>query len=219
MLFLLSALLLLVLAVAGGRALKRAARDVEAPRPTPPGGSRIETRVVRPLRVYFIKPSKYDDRGRVAHFWKGVLPNNTLTVLAALNASYNRLRGPDGVYVETVIWDEQVDGPIVAATVRAIQEKTLEDGVEVLIGLAGVQTNQYPRGRDLALQFRRAGFPVLFGGFHVSGWPLSREFLESCGVTTIVGEAETLWADVLDDYLHGALRPSYSVTDGIRAKT
>src|SRR5881397_3310492 len=73
----------------------------------------------RTVRVYFIKPSKYDDRGRVAHFWKGVLPNNTLTVLAALNASYNRLRGDDGVYVETVIWDEQVDGPIVAATIRA----------------------------------------------------------------------------------------------------
>src|SRR5207302_208305 len=70
----------------------------------------------RTLRVYFIKPSKYDDRGRVAHFWKGVLPNNTLTVLAALNEAYNRLRGDDGVYVETVIWDEQVDGPVLPAT-------------------------------------------------------------------------------------------------------
>jgi radical SAM superfamily enzyme YgiQ (UPF0313 family) len=175
--------------------------------------------VCRTLRVYFIKPSKYDDRGRVQHFWKGVLPNNTLTVLAALNEAYNRLREDDGVYVETVIWDEQVDGPILPATIRAIQEKGLEDGVEVLIGLAGVQTNQYPRGRDLALQFRRAGFTVLFGGFHVSGYPDSRRFLEDCGVTTVVGEAETLWAGLLDDYLGGALAPSYSVTDGIRAKT
>src|ERR1051325_10916276 len=173
----------------------------------------------RTLRVYFIKPSKYDDRGRVAHFWRGVLPNNTLTVLAALNDAYNRLRADDGVYVETVLWDEQVDGPIVPGTVRAIQEKGVEDGVEVIIGLAGVQTNQYPRGRDLALQFRRAGFPVLFGGFHVSGYPDSRVFLESCGVTTVVGEAETLWAEILDDYRAGALRPSYSVTDGIRART
>jgi radical SAM superfamily enzyme YgiQ (UPF0313 family) len=89
----------------------------------------------------------------------------------------------------------------------------------VLVGLAGVQTNQYPRGRDLALQCRRAGFPVLFGGFHVSGYPDSRAFLENCGITTVVGEAETLWADILDDYLGGELRPSYSVTDGIRAKT
>ena len=102
----------------------------------------VPMRICRTVRVYFIKPSKYDDRGRVQHFWKGVLPNNTLTVLAALNDSYNRLRADEAVYVETVIWDEQVDGPILAATIRAIQEKALEDGVEVIIGLAGVQTNQ-----------------------------------------------------------------------------
>jgi radical SAM superfamily enzyme YgiQ (UPF0313 family) len=205
--------------------LRRAARDaveLAPPLPAPEGRAERATAsavVCRTVRVYFIKPSKYDDRGRVAHFWKGVLPNNTLTVLAALNASYNRLRGDDGVYVETVIWDEQVDGPIVPATIRAVQEKALEDGVEVLIGLAGVQTNQYPRGRDLALQFRRAGFTVLFGGFHVSGYPDSRAFLESCGISTVVGEAETMWATILDDYLAGDLRPSYSVTDGIRART
>jgi len=221
MLLLLSALLLLLLAVAGGRALRRAARDVEAPGPMPPGDLRIETRarVVRPLRVYFIKPSKYDDRGRVATFWKGVLPNNTLTVLAALNESYNALRADTGVHLETVLWDEQVDGPVLPETVQAIREKSMEDRVEAIIGLAGVQTNQYPRGRDLALQFRRAGFPVLFGGFHVSGYPQSRVFLEDCGITTVVGEAETLWTSILDDYLAGELRPSYSVTDGIRAKT
>ncbi|TMA38582.1 MAG: radical SAM protein [Deltaproteobacteria bacterium] len=175
--------------------------------------------VCRTLRVYFIKPSKYDDAGWVQWFWKGVLPNNTLTVLAALNDTYNQLRRDQGVYLETVIWDEQVDGPILPATIRAIQEKALEDGVEVVVGLAGVQTNQYPRGRDLAFQFRRAGFPVLFGGFHVSGHPETRVFLEDCGITTVVGEAETIWCELLDDYLRGELRPSYSVTDGIRAKT
>ena len=36
----------------------------------------------RTLRVYFIKPSKYDEQGYVLRFWKGVLPNNTLTALA-----------------------------------------------------------------------------------------------------------------------------------------
>src|SRR5215471_9633589 len=45
----------------------------------------------RTVRVYFIKPSKYDEQGFVLHFWKGVLPNNTLTALAALNEEYNRL--------------------------------------------------------------------------------------------------------------------------------
>jgi radical SAM superfamily enzyme YgiQ (UPF0313 family) len=213
--------LLVVLLMRGAR---HAARDARAVAPLAAATARpaapVEAPLVcRTLRVYFVKPSKYDDRGRVAHFWRGVLPNNTLTVLRALNEAYNRARPDAGVYVETVIWDEQVDGPVVPATIRAIQEKALEDGVEVLIGLAGVQTNQYPRGRDLALQFRRAGFPVLFGGFHVSGYPDSRAFLEDCGITTVVGEAETIWGEILDDYLGGTLRPSYSVTQGIRART
>src|SRR5262252_9432412 len=174
------------------RRLRRAAAAADAIAPlasAPPPAACVQAIPCRTVRVYFIKPSKYDDRGRVQHFWKGVLPNNTLTVLAALNDAYNRLRADEAVYIETVIWDEQVDGPILGATISAIQEKALEDGVEVLIGLAGVQTNQYPRGRDLACQFRRAGFPVLFGGFHVSGYPASRAFLEDCGITTVVGEA------------------------------
>src|SRR2546427_10650722 len=105
------------------------------------------------------------------------------------------------------------------ATIRAMQEKALEDGVEVIIGLAGVQPNQYPRGRDLALRFRRAGVPVLVGGFHVSGYPETRTFLEDCGITTVVGEAETTWCELLDDYIAGRLRRTYSGTDRLRAKT
>lgn len=173
----------------------------------------------RTLRVYFIKPSKYDEKGYVLRFWKGVLPNNTLTALAALNEEYNRLRATQNVFVETVLWDEIVEGAISTDTIRAIKDKAKEDGVEVLIGLAGVQTNQYPRGRDLALQFVAAGFPVLMGGFHVSGHPDSCTFLNQCGVTAVVGEAESTWVGILDDYLRGELQLYYSVTSGIRAKT
>ena len=173
----------------------------------------------RTLRVYFIKPSKYDEQGYVLRFRKGVLPNNTLTALAALNEAYNRLRATQNVFVETVLWDELVDGAISGTTIQAIKDKATEDGVEVLIGLAGVQTNQYPRGRDLALQFVAAGFPVIMGGFHVSGYPESCTFLNSCGVTTVVGEAESTWVELLDDYVRGALQLHYSVTSGIRAKT
>jgi radical SAM superfamily enzyme YgiQ (UPF0313 family) len=35
----------------------------------------------------------------------------------------------------------------------------------------------------------------------------------------VVGEAESTWVQILDDYLRGELRPHYSVTSGIRAKT
>src|SRR5579885_2381585 len=93
-----------------------AARVAALPAPPPAASAPAVAELCRVVRVYFIKPSKYDDRGRVQHFWKGVLPNNTLTVLAALNEAYNRLHAASNVHLETVLWDEQVDGPIVPAT-------------------------------------------------------------------------------------------------------
>src|SRR6267154_1059526 len=173
----------------------------------------------RTIRVYFIKPSRYDEEGYVQLFRYGVQPNNTLTVLKALNENYNRNYGAKrNVYLDTVIWDEICDGVVSADTIRAIKEKAQEDGVELLIGMAGVQSNQYPRGRDIALQFVAQGVRVMMGGFHVSGYPESRDFLHTCGITTIVGEAENLWAIIVEDLLSGELKPNYAVTDGIRAK-
>jgi radical SAM superfamily enzyme YgiQ (UPF0313 family) len=174
----------------------------------------------RTVRIYFIKPSRYDEEGYVQSFRYGVQPNNTLTVLKALNESLNQRFAPErNVYLETVIWDEICDGVVSPQTVLAIRDKAREDGVELLIGLAGVQSNQYPRGRDLALQFIAHGMTTLMGGFHVSGYPESCEFLNSCGITTIIGEAENLWGQIIEDYLRGELKLSYSVSEGIRAKT
>lgn len=58
----------------------------------------IEQAALRPepcrtVRVYFIKPARYDDEGYVQNFRWGVQPNNTLTVLAALNDSFNKRYG------------------------------------------------------------------------------------------------------------------------------
>ena len=76
----------------------------------------------RTIRVYFIKPSKYDEQGYVLRFWKGVLPNNTLTALAALNEEYNRMRATHNVFVETVLWDEIVEGAIDADDQLPLEE-------------------------------------------------------------------------------------------------
>jgi radical SAM superfamily enzyme YgiQ (UPF0313 family) len=170
--------------------------------------------------VYFIKPSRYDEEGYVLFYRYGIQPNNTLTVLAALNDTFNKQNSARrNVHLDTILWDECCDGVVSPETIKAIKEKAREDGVELLVGLSGVQSNQYPRGRDLALQFVANGVTTLMGGFHVSGDPDSYKFLNSCGVTTVVGEAENLWSLIIEDYLRGELQPHYSVTDGIRAKT
>jgi radical SAM superfamily enzyme YgiQ (UPF0313 family) len=174
----------------------------------------------RIVRVYFIKPSRYDDDDYVQYFRWGVQPNNTLTVLAALNDTFNKqFASKRNVFLETVIWDEICDGAIGPETIASIKEKAREDGVELLIGIAGVQSNQYPRGRDLALQFVANNLPTVMGGFHVSGYPQSREFLHNCGISTAVGEAENFWGELIEDFLDGKMKPEYSVSEGIRAKT
>ena len=43
------------------------------------------------------------------------------------------------------------------------------EGGRCLIGLVGVQSNQFPRAVDLAQPFLAAGLPVCIGGFHISG--------------------------------------------------
>ena len=200
---------------------KRAGRPLEL------GASQsaLSQGVIRPepcrtIRVYFIKPSRYDENGYVQFFRYGVQPNNTLTVLAALNDTFNkRYSAARNVYLQTVLWDEICDGAVSPETIVAIKEKAREDGVELLIGLSGVQSNQYPRGRDLALQFVAHGLPTMMGGFHVSGYPESVKFLNNCGITTVVGEAENLWGQIIEDFLRGELQLHYSVTEGIRAKT
>jgi hypothetical protein len=152
----------------------------------------------RTLRVYFIKPSRYDDDGTVLAYRWGVIPNNTLIVLAGLNAAYAAAH--PALEVQTVLWDELVDGVLAADVVASILDRGRADAVDVVIGLAGVQTNQYPRARDLALQFRRRGATVVMGGFHVSSHAPSRAFLEANGVTTVVGEADLTWTMLLDDH-------------------
>lgn len=169
------------------------------------------------LRVYLVKPSKYDDDGRVLSFRFGVLPGHTLIVLAGLVDAWAASR--PALDVETVLWDEVVDGAVGPGAVASVVARAARDGVLLAVGLVAVQTNQYPRARDIALQFRAARVPVLMGGFHVTSHAPSREFLASVGVTTVIGEAETTLPALLDDLVGGRLQPSYRVADGIVART
>src|SRR5271157_5569960 len=81
----------------------------------------------RTIRVYFIKPSRYEEEGYVQFYRYGVQPNNTLTVLAALNDTFNkRYSAERNVYLATVLWDETCDGVISPETIKAIKEKGRE---------------------------------------------------------------------------------------------
>ena len=114
-----------------------------------------------------IKPSHYDDDGYPIVWWRTILPSNSLAALNGLarDAAERQVLGPD-VRFNLVPIDE-CNQHVVPA--RIISEIPGKRGAKALIGLVGVQSNQFHHALDLAREFRAAGLPVVIGGFHVSG--------------------------------------------------
>lgn len=170
---------------------------------------------VHTLNVLLIKPSKYDDDGYVMRFFRGVLPSNTLATLAALTHEAATRRALGDVKLRTIMMDEIVQKIEPARLVR----RYTRGGARLVVALCGVQTNQFPRAADMALEFKAAGAPVMIGGFHVSGAiamspngiPPECQALIDAGVTLVKGEVEECWADLLRDALHDQLRPYYDI--------
>src|SRR3970040_1207934 len=117
------------------------------------------------FRIVLIKPSKYDDDGYVIRFWKGVLPSNTLNVLHGLTEEVKHSRVFGNLRIEIVTFDETAE----KLPVKKIIRWSRRPSIKLVVGLVGVQTNQFPRAFDLARQFRAAGIDVIMGGFHTSG--------------------------------------------------
>jgi hypothetical protein len=86
-----------------------------------------------------------------------------------------------------------------------------------LVGMVGVQTNQYPRAVDLGRQLRADGIQVCIGGFHVSGClamlpELTPDLKEAMnlGISLFAGEAEGRLESLLQDALEGNLQLLYN---------
>jgi hypothetical protein len=105
---------------------------------------------IEKLHIVLIKPSKYDDDGYVVRFWKGVLPSNTLNVLHGLTEDVKERRVFGDLAIEVTTFDETAEKVPVKKIIRWSQEP----GTKLLVGLVGVQTNQFPRALDMARLFR-----------------------------------------------------------------
>ena len=87
-----------------------------------------------------------------------------------------------------------------------------------LVGLVGVQSNQFPRALDIARPLREAGIAVSIGGFHVSGCIAMLDEMQAdlkvaldMGCSLFAGEAEEGRFDVvLRDAADGRLKPIYN---------
>ncbi|MDR3496429.1 MAG: B12-binding domain-containing radical SAM protein [Ancalomicrobiaceae bacterium] len=170
-----------------------------------PAGRRI-------FHLYLIKPSHYDDDGYVIQWFKAAIPSNSLAVMYGLarDCDNRRVLGDD-VELKIVAIDET--NARVRADKIAAEFKKHPFG---LVGLVGVQSNQFPRAVDIARPLREAGVPVMIGGFHVSGCrsmlpelPPDIQAAADMGISFFYGEAEGRFDRVLQDAANGALKPSY----------
>jgi len=73
-----------------------------------------------------------------------------------------------------------------------------------------VETYTAKRAYQIASEYRRRGVPVVMGGFHAA---LQTDEVARYAESVVVGEAEGLWPEILDDYRHGTAKKIYRLTD------
>jgi radical SAM superfamily enzyme YgiQ (UPF0313 family) len=166
-----------------------------------------------------IKPSHYDDDGYVIRWWRSSLPANSLATVygIALDSAQRQALGP-GIEIQVHALDETNSRIDPATLVRRYTRK----GARLLVGMVGVQSNQFPRALDLAREFRAAGVPLVIGGFHVSGCLAMLKELPSdlrealaLGVTLFAGELEGRLDGLLQEAAADRLQPIYNYLDAL----
>ena len=168
---------------------------------------------VQQLDVTLIRPTNYTDDGYPIKTRIGVIRSNTLTQLGTLVHDLVNESFFQGVAFNI----RKIDEAIEWIPVKEIVHQSKVPGVQSIVMLVGVQTNQYPRALDIASKFLPHGIPVLIGGFHVSGMlamiGVTRDLKNamSQGITLVAGEVEggRLSAIVTDILMHKA-RPLYN---------
>ena len=134
------------------------------------------------IRILFIQPSQIMPDGSI---WKSKtpwLPRMALPQLAALT--------PEAI--STVILDEYFED--------------IDFNIDVDIVALTATTVQAPRAYHISTEFQKRGIKTVIGGIHVSSLPDEAEkYVDS----VIIGEAEGIWADVLNDLKNGNLKPKY----------
>ena len=175
----------------------------------------------RCFRIVLIKPSHYDDDGYVIRWFRNFMPSNSLAAVygIAMEAAAREVLGPD-VDIEIT--------PIDETNTRVRIDRLIADfkrgGNFGLVGLVGVQSNQYPRALDIARPLRAAGIAVVVGGFHVSGmmsmFPKVMGDLQEAldmGVSLFTGEAEGRMELLIRDAAVGGLKPMYNFVNDLPA--
>jgi hypothetical protein len=174
------------------------------------------------FQLVLIKPSHYDDDGYVVQWCRSAIPSNSLAAVYALSAdaAHRHVLGPD-TDIDITVVDETNHRVRCQRLIKLIRR---QQGFG-MVGLVGVQSNQFPRALDLARTLRAAAIQVVIGGFHVSGClamlPNMQPDLQTAldlGCSLFAGEAEDGRLDiVLQDAARRTLKPIYNFLNAMPA--
>jgi radical SAM superfamily enzyme YgiQ (UPF0313 family) len=165
------------------------------------------------FQLILIKPSHYDNEGYVVQWLRSTMPSNSLAAVYSLarGAGERQLLGPD-LPIDVMAMDETNT----RVRPHEIARRIAENGGQGLVGIVGVQSNEFPRAVDIARPLRAAGVQVMIGGFHVSGClamlkelPEEIKDAQRLGISIFAGEAEEGFDEAILDAARGALRPLY----------
>ena len=166
------------------------------------------------FQLVLIRPSHYDNEGNVVQRGRSSIPANSLCCLyaLALDAAERQVLGPE-VAIDITAIDETNTR---VRTQEIIVQLARHDGFG-MVGLIGVQPNQFPRSLDIARPLRAAGISVVISGSPVTG-PLAmlpgtqndRKQALDMGCSLFAGDAENGRIDVvIRDAANGALQSLY----------
>ena len=174
---------------------------------------------MRRFQLVLIKPSHYDDDGYVVQWLRSSIPSNSLAVMYTLSAdaAQRQVLGDD-TPIDITVLDETNTRVNISRTIKLLRQHANFG----MVGLVGVQSNQFPRALDIARSLRDAGITVVMGGFHVSGClamlPGMQADLQEAldiGVILFAGEAETRIDTLLQDVAAGTPRRIYNHLDDL----
>lgn len=119
-------------------------------------------------------------------------------------------------YIRTWQMEPLAPALLASLTPRDIEIKFYDDRCEPIpyaeptdLVAMSVETYTAKRAYQIASHYRRRGVPVVMGGFHATLVPHE---VASYAEATVVGEAEGVWEQLLDDFRSGRLQPLYRST-------
>ncbi|MDH4012154.1 MAG: hypothetical protein OEU55_15635 [Desulfobacterales bacterium] len=113
------------------------------------------------FQFILIKPSHYDKDGYVVQWMRSTMPSNSLAAVYGLaqGAADRGVLGPD-LPIDVLAIDETNARVKTKDLIRLIED----NGGHGLVGIVGVQSNEFPRAVDIARPFIAAGIQVMVGG-------------------------------------------------------